>query len=171
MCYIGEEVGNVERKRENCYKRVIKTSSGIICGYQILRLIYNLVFQCEMNVQTRPASLSSRLFLWLSSLVTTFRGRLYAFLESQHPPPGNFTPGHISEFSLNRTIVTYLPFYFHHSRMKLPHFPSPILLVSCATDRVTSSDFGYRVPMMLAAFYVPRRFELELLSRNLFIAV
>lgn len=54
-----------------------------------------------MNVQTCPASLSSRLFLWLSSLVATFRG-LYAFLESQHPPPGNFTPGHISEFSLNR---------------------------------------------------------------------
>lgn len=36
------------------------------------------------------------------SSLATFRGKLHAFLGNQPPPSGNFTPGHISEFSLNR---------------------------------------------------------------------
>lgn len=81
-----------------------------------------------------------------SSLVATFRGRLHAFLGSPPPPSGNFTPGHISEFSLKqRTIATYLSFYFRHSGTKLSHFSSPVL-VSRAADYVASSDLRYRSP-------------------------
>jgi len=110
----------------------------------------------------------SRLF---SSSVAIFRGRLHAFLGNQFPLPDNFTPRHISEFSLKqRTIATYLSFYFCHSR-KLPHFSSSVLIVSCATNYVASSNLGYRVSTVFIAFYVPHRFELEILSQDLFIAV
>jgi len=87
-------------------------------------------------------------------VATTFRGKLHAFF-------GNFTPGHISKFSLKQTTRARAPPFRHVSSLLFPpfgHQTSALALLFAPRDRSLYQISRYRVsPEGLAALYELRR--------------
>lgn len=113
----------------------IKRPGVIRC--RIASCLCNSVLRC-----VRMWAISVVIIFFLAVVAATFRGKLYAFFESQPRQP-TLRPAISPSFHLNRgrarararPALPYLPFYFHYSGTRLPLSAAFSFLLR-TTDRV-----------------------------------